>query len=205
MARQLLPSDAELAGLTDLPAVIHWVGLADAVWNQCSSSLGTIPDMRVMAMTPPGTISSVVAGLRLPVLDTAGRPRMDDQGQPLERPLSMVESVQFSLVWRVCRVAYQLPDYDIYAPVAPSPAASAFTGPVSVGTKGPSTARKVKVSSVADQLDDTELEIIERNKLDEAFAHFRARMGSDPLKESEPTPEQVTVLYNKVVVQAGVP
>jgi hypothetical protein len=63
-----------------------------------------------------------------------------------------------------------------------------------VGSKIPPNVRKVKVSQVADQLDDTELEVMDQAVLDVAFNHYRSRMGSEPLKESEPTAEQVTVL-----------
>ena len=54
---------------------------------------------------------------------------------------------------------------------------------------------------VADQLHDTELELMDSAALDEAFLHFKQGMGADPLKEAVPTPEQLTVLHNKVVIQ----
>ena len=34
MARGLLPTDAELAGLTDVDSVLAWVGLSPPIWNQ---------------------------------------------------------------------------------------------------------------------------------------------------------------------------
>ena len=74
-----------------------------------------------------------------------------------------------------------------------------------MGSKIPPNVRKVKVSQVADQLDDTELEVMDQAVLDAAFNHYRSRMGSEPLKESEPTAEQVTVLYSRVVTHNGSP
>ena len=91
-------------------------------------------------------------------------------------------------------------DCHVFAPL-PAPAASQATPsvtPAPVGSKVPSSPRKVKV---ADQLHDTELELMDSAALDEAFLHFKQGMGADPLKEAVPTPEQLTVLHNKVVIQ----
>ena len=67
---------------------------------------------------------------------------------------------------------------------------------VGVGSK------RVKVAQIADQLDDTELELIEKKEVDEAYRTFRELTGSDPPSDSEPTPELLAVMHNKIVVQA---
>ena len=59
---------------------------------------------------------------------------------------------------------------------------------VGVGSK------RVKVAQIADQLDDTELELIEKKEVDEAYRTFRELTGSDPPSDSEPTPEQLTIM-----------
>jgi len=196
MARQILPTETELATLASLNDVRVYAGLPQPVWDMISLSLGTVPSLRVLAMNPSRVIGDTVQGLQIPVLETNGNPRLDSAGNLLHRPLSMVESLQFSLMWRIARQACGLEDYDIFQPPVASPAdASApASAPSSVGSKIPPNVRKVNVSQVADQLDDTELEVMDQAVLDAAFNHYRSRMGSEPLKESEPTAEQVTVL-----------
>ena len=49
--------------------------------------------------------------LRLPQRDAAGLPLPGDP----DRSLSAVESVQFGLIWRVCRLAFNRPDVDMMA------------------------------------------------------------------------------------------
>ena len=207
MPRDLLPTDTELAGLATLEAVRTWVNLDAAVWRAASEALGTVPSMRVLAMSPADSISSVITGLRLPIVHTDGHPVLDAAGQPSVRSFSMVESINIALMWRVCRLAYGLPDYDIWAPpqIPSAPATPVRSGPQPVGSKLPLGTRKVKVSQISDQLDDTELELLGQDALDEAFRTYRTRMGAEPMKEAEPTAEQITVLRSKVVCQGSAP
>ena len=207
MTRQILPTDAELAGLDSLGRVREWTGLDDAVWQVASAAFGQIPSMRVLAMTPADSVLGVIRGLQLALYDTSGQPMLGSDGQPQARSLTMVESLQLSLMWRVCRQAYELPDVDLFAP-EPLPSISAsplVTTPGSVGGKVANGVRKVKVSQIADQLDDTELEMIGPELLDEAFRTYRQRMGAEPMKESEPSPEQITVLHHRVIAQGLAP
>ena len=127
------------------------------------------------------------------------------------RELTVVESIQVGLVWRVARQCFGIPDIDILAPgalqliSAPLPILGGPTGPSPVGSRGSLGIQKVNVSQIADQLDDTELEIATKDQLDEAFSNYRRVMGADPPKESEPSPEQITVFMNKVVTRSGSP
>ena len=65
--------------------------------------------------------------------------------------------------------------------------------------------KKVKVSSHADQLDETEVEMISQEDLESSYRQYRGVTGADPLPEADPTPEQVTVLRNKVVMAKEAP
>ena len=85
--------------------------------------------------------------------------------------------------------------------VSPSAAALA-SSPVGASKTG---AKKIKVNQILDHMDVSELDILPQRHLDEAFQLFRSRMGSDPLKEHEPSPEQIAAMYNKVVVQGDSP
>lgn len=80
--RELLPTDTELAGLVTLDAVRAWVNLDAAVWQAALDALGTVPSMRVLAVSPADSISSMITGLRLPLLEADGQPMLDADGQP---------------------------------------------------------------------------------------------------------------------------
>lgn len=147
--RELLPTDTELAGLVTLDAVRAWVNLDAAVWQAAPDALGTVPSMRVLAVSPADSISSMITGLRLPLLEGDGQPMLDADGQPMWW-------VRVSWLWHLVSSTHAF--CSSYACVW---WASAGGVPVRI--------RKVKVSQILDQLDDTELELLGRDALDEAF------------------------------------
>lgn len=210
MALSVLPTNTELAGMASLNDVVTWTGLNAQLWNLVSRSFGTIPNMRVLAMQPPQSVLAVINGLRIPVLRADGSPEqeLDAAGNRVnvQRGLSMVESVQVALVWRVCRLAYSLPDMDLYAPAQQAAIVTTTVPPTpsAVGSKS-SSSKKIKVSQVMDQMDDTELDLLPQSELDLAFRVYVERMGSEPLKEHEPSPEQITAMFNKVVTLGDAP
>lgn len=80
--------------------------------------------------------------------------------------------------------------------------------PLPVGSSSASKAmgvHQIKVSQIADQLDDTELEVISKGEVDEAYKTFRDVMGAGPPKEAEPSIEQLTVMINRVVTRGAAP
>ena len=209
-------TSTELATLGTLTDVVRWVGINTAIWDLTSRGFGTLPNMRVLACQPPESVLRVINGLRIPILRADGRPEMtqDESGAdvPAHRGLTMVESIQVALVWRVCRQAFQMPDVDLYSPSYLAPASGSMGVSPSAAALAPSPlgasktgAKKIKVNQILDQMDDSELDILPQRQLDEAFQLFRSRMGSDPLKEHEPSPEQITAMYNKVVIQGDSP
>ena len=216
MSLSILPTSTELATLGTLTDVVRWVGSNTAIWDLTSRGFGTLPNMRVLACQPPESVLRVINGLRIPILRADGRPEMtqDESGAdvPAHRGLTMVESIQVALVWRVCRQAFQMPDVDLYSPSYLAPASGSMGASPSAAALAPSPlgasktgAKKIKVNQILDQMDDSELDILPQRQLDEAFQLFRSRMGSDPLKEHEPSPEQITAMYNKVVIQGDSP
>jgi len=68
--------------LVTLGAVRAWVNLDAAVWQAALDALGTVPSMRVLAVSPADSISSMITGLRLPLLEADGQPMLDADGQP---------------------------------------------------------------------------------------------------------------------------
>ena len=206
-----LPTAAELATLDSLDAVVRWVGLPPRTWQQANVALGSFPNLRILSQAPAEGIAAAIESMELAKLGADGNP-IDP---PETRELSMVESIQLVLIWRIARQTYGMEDIDVLAPgvVAnlggASPSALA-TGANAVPLPPGSTLKnlgvqKVKVSQIADQLDETELELVEKSVVDEAFATYRNVMGADPPKESEPSVEQLTVMYNKTVTRGAAP
>ena len=185
MALSLLPTATELAGLDSIDAIRVWSGLPAETWQAFSTAMGTVTSTRLLAATPADIFRSTLRLVRIP---TRG-------GEP--RELGSVECIQLALMWRVSRQAYQLPDVDILAPgsLIPTPAGAAG----SVTTPVASPAKKLKISNFADQLDDTEIEMITKDQLDEAYAQFREVTGADPQPEADPSAEQIAVMRVKIV------
>lgn len=76
------------------------------------------------------------------------------------------------------------------------------------GPSSPSTAaatRKIKLSSVISQIDDTEILLDAEKKILKAFARYEVVYGKgEPPKESEPTTEQITAIRH-LLDQGSVP
>ena len=200
----VLPDPAALVRLTQLSDIVTWANLAQPVWEAFNRKIGSCPTIRILSQAPADVIATAIKDLRIDLLDADGHVVGN-------RELTVVESIQVGLVWRVARQCFGIPDIDILAPgalqliSAPLPILGGPTGPSPVGSRGSLGIQKVKVSQIADQLDDTELEIATKDQLDEAFSNYRRVMGADPPKESEPSPEQITVFMNKVVTRGGSP
>ena len=190
----ILPTDAELARLTDIASIRAWTALPEAVWDAVSATLGTVPNLRIFASVPVEVIRAVGQSVRIPLpLISGARP------DPPDRALSAVEIIQVALMWRIARLAYQLPDVN---PLVEQ-AAGVSTTPVAATTASP--AKKVKVANHADQLDDTELELISTEDLDQCYRNFKEVTGSDPQPEADPSAEQITVMKSKVVIRGESP
>ena len=189
----LLATQAELAGITDLDAVMRFTGLEDAVWTRFLRQLGTPPSVRVLAMVPASVLQRPISGLRVP----SGPPPVDGAEAPT-REASVTETIQMALAWRVARQAIGLEDMGPMLPgctsssaVTPSvsavPAALAATvgGVVPVGATP--TQKVVKMSNVIDQTDDTVIATKTRAEMGIHYENHREVTGSEPLPESEPT------------------
>jgi len=80
------------------------------------------------------------------------------------------------------------------------------SGRCASGSSGNDTfSKEVKISSVLDQTDDTEVEMKSRAELVGYYENHREITGSDPLPEVEPTDIQVVAMEEKVVVRDEAP
>jgi hypothetical protein len=203
MALSLLPTTVELATLDDLDKMVTWVGVDSDVFKCLSASLGTVPNARVLSLTPQDILAKAMKSLRIPP------PAGTTAGTVPDRELSAVEVIQLALLWRVARQAYGLPDVDMLAAVIVASATVLSVASTATGgaTAAPafSTSKKTKVSNVADQSDETEVDLMSQAELDQAYVYHVEVTGADPPPEAEPTPEQITVLRCKVVTRGEAP
>ena len=183
----LLPTDAELATFTDLNDIRTWAGLNDATWNVVNLSMGNVTHIRMLACLPQSVLLAHLSAVRI-------APAVGD-----ERALTAAESIQVGLMWRACRKCCGLPDVD---PLEQQTATTSSPAAAAPSSKAP---KKVKASSVIDQLDDTEISPLSRSELDQCFLNHIEVTGAEPSQEFEPTPEQVAALKDRVETRSEAP
>jgi len=62
--------------------------------------------------------------------------------------------------------------------------------------------KRIKVSSVTDQMDDSEVSLMSRTELDQAPLNHIEMTGAEPADEAEPTGEQISALRDRIVKRA---
>ena len=204
----LLASPAELATLTSLNDVVTFAAVEANLWTLFAKQLGNPPSVRILAMVPASVLQKTILGLRIP----SGAAPADGTPPPTRDP-NVTETIQMALVWRVARQAVGLEDMDPMLPGAESSSAVRATvgaSPPVSGTPGVAAAvptqnqpspKKVKLSNVLDQTDDTEVATKTRAEMGIYFENHREITGADPLPEVEPTDLQVAAMEDKVVMR----
>ena len=182
--------------LKTLDDLRSYCGLDQPAWAATSAALGTVPNVRTLAMLPAGVVTAAIARARLRDAGSGGG------GEETEgtggRELSAVEAVTSAYMWRLARRLLGLPDIDPYGPapvVVPPP--QAVVQPVDRADAPPQ--KKVKVATVLDQSDETEVRQLGQLKIKEMFAEHIRLTGAEPLPEAEPSPEQMSAMLDRVV------
>ena len=194
-ARKMDPTTEELAKIQDIHGVFEWLELAPDIAEALTAAVGAGPTLRPWARVPAERFAKVVAAL------TVG-----------ERPLTPAEEGQAGEVARIARLAL----------AGPTPA----TGTTFLATQGaassqgaalqvlplesimdpsgkPSDPRlaghgapKVKLASVIDQADDSEIRPMTMEAVRALIAAWKrtANDGEDPAEADEATCEQLSAL-----------
>ena len=206
-----LPTDAQLAAITTIAQAIAWVGLDAAAWASVDVALGNVPSLRILGNIPADALRLAVHAARVAVPES-GTPGAPDHVPASQRGLTVVESTQVGLLWRVARRKAEKADAELFL-TTPTPALT--TGPGGVGTgagtgpPAPAAAaagpgndpakRKIKVSSVLDQADEAEVPELNRAEIDGYFKVLEKNKGGPVRPETEPSPEQVSALKVRLV------
>ena len=119
----------------------------------------------------------------------------EDDPQHTDRYLTPVEVGQTEIFYTICRVKCGFPERAVpeAAPDSPPPK----HGATPVGQ------RKVKMSSVADQTDETEIALLDNTTLLQLAMDYEALFGMPPDDDEEASADQLSALKQKV--DAGLP
>ena len=202
MAFSILATPQELATIVDLDTLRAFSGLDDEPWAAVSLCLGTIPNLRVLAMTPVATLQTAIQTARV-------TPPVAGLVQPPDRELSSVEVTQLALTFRGALQKFGLPDTDPLQTVAQAPmqggqdqgqgqgqgqGQNQLQQSILTGQR-----RKVKANTILDQADDGEVTLLPQAKVDESFRQLRAVKGGEPTLDAEPTPDQVSAMTERLI------
>ncbi|CAK0806281.1 unnamed protein product, partial [Prorocentrum cordatum] len=190
------PSASELRGLNNLQDIQNWVGLQPTVWAALQSELGEVAQIREVVLIPPHAWIAGVAAAR--VQDAT--PEGGDPPPP--RPLRGVELGHARGFRRVCRLRLGLPA-DEEGEGSPSGGGGGVAAPGN--PLGPpevvnaSSIRKVKMSTIFDQADDSEIAPWSAQRTRTVMAAFKAANDDeDPEPDEDVTGDQLAALEHRI-------
>ena len=194
----MFPSAAAAGTMGDLEAIKTFYAMDSNVWAAFIARAGDPgSDIRLLASLPP---SAVAAACEVAAL-------------PDGSPLSAIQAAHVGLVYRLAkRILYQEGggNWDQWEDVDPWQAQSPWTGssptptPATL-TGGVSSERKLKLSAVVDQADDSEFTIVEDHLKAKRYQRYIDVMGGPPEEECEPSLEQLSALHRKVFILQSPP
>ena len=218
----LWPTETEQAGLTTLPAVIAFAGVQSSVFEAFSTHMGNIASVRVLGLLPAASLAPAIQQVRVTVPRSGAADAAEgEQGEPTMREVTAVETVNLIYAWRLARRLLGLDDVDPLAPPPPTVTvaqgsvpefreglhrAGGDQGQVARG-EGPSASekqpptKKIKVNNVLDQQDESEIRHLSRDAVRRMFDIHVEVTGDEPLTESEPTADQLSAMYDRVVAR----
>ena len=192
-----LPAHTELAGLNTLTDVRAHVGCGDRLWQSVTDQLGD-----------PGDNILLVAALPQHVLIQACGNAESTPGVGL----TPFQATHVGLVWRICRKIVHMragqpegdfTDLDPWTPSTPSTAVVTSSAPASTGHSVKE--RVLKMSSLVDQADDSELLPPEKSMVDGWINNYIVIMGAAPQEEEEPTESQLAGLHKRACTLGQAP
>ena len=191
----LLPTADEAAGFHDLAAAREWAGVSPAVWAAVEGVIGVGATARIFASLGPERVKSAVGSAEVP-----------GAAEAEARALTVVEKAAVYLLARAVRVRFGLPDIDPDAPVPVlAPLVVDTTAGPGADTQGAKGGRKVKVATVLDPADESEITPITQGEVDDHFAVILRRRGGPAREAAEPTADQIAAMRARVLGHGDAP
>eukprot|EP00435_Cladocopium_sp_Y103_P039809 s2729_g10.t1 len=182
------------AATSTIGAVLAFYGLPGPLWDAFCAAVGDAgEDLRVLASMPAMMLSEAVTAARM----ASGR------------RLTPVEAIQLGMVYRACHLLVHLAtggsqgtwqDPDPWGSTSSPASTSARDGATSMGSSGASQERKMKLSQVADQGDESEFPIMPESAKAGYYTKYAAAVGGMPADSEDPTMEQISAVVRKVKV-----
>ncbi|CAE7256557.1 unnamed protein product [Symbiodinium sp. CCMP2592] len=192
----MFPSVIAMGSMSSLSALRTHYRVPQAVWDALESKLGDFADeIRNLAAIPANIFARSVESMTLA-----------DGSAP-----SVVQATQVGLVWRLARRCMWVEsgrsiddwvDPDPWESLASTTRQATATPSAAVVTD---SERKVKMATILDQSDDSELVVGKNSSKDflQALERYIATMGAPPTEESEPSLEQYLALKRRT--SSGLP
>ena len=171
--------------------VLAFYSVPAAVWEAFCGAVGDPgQDLRVLASMPPQMLAEGVMAART----TGGR------------RLTPVEAIQVGMTYRACHRLVHLMaggsqatwrDPDPWT----TPSSSSSTAPgetTTPGSTGATPERKMKLSQVADQGDESEFLVLPEASKAKYYTKYVAKVGGMPADAEDPTVEQISAIVRKV-------
>ena len=193
----LFPTWDTLSDYTTVTQVIQFFNMDDDAWTAFMNQVGNVrEDVRLLAaLSRP----AVLAGTSVAVL-------------PDGSTLSPLQATQVGLAWRLARRIMaklggiresEFVDVEIWLDNPPGPSESSPRA-TAMGSGTPTTSsvkeKVLKMSSLIDQADDSELLPPSNAELNKWHQNYVAIMGSQPDEAEEPSPNQLAALFKRVYV-----
>ena len=177
------------ATVNDVDGVLAYYGVSAQVWGAFCHAVGDPHnDLRLVANLPSTMVAEAVAQCRM------------ESG----RRYTPIEAIQVGMVFRACNYLTHLAmgapantwvDPNPWATTLPSTGA---TGTTPSSTPPTSPERKMKLSQVADQGDESEFMVLPETKKAAFYARYVAKVGGLPSDAEDASIEQISAVIRKV-------
>ena len=195
----MFPAVAAARAMTSLSDVKDFYQMDPGVWQAFISRAGDPgEDLRLLASLPP------------PAIAAACEVAAASDGTPL----TAIQAAHVGLVYRLSRRILHLREggnWDTWEDTDPWQAAKTPGTPprearaTGGGGSTPTPERKLKLSSILDQGDDSEFQVLPEAMRAKWHQQYLDIMGGPPEEDAEPTGEQISALYRKIYELNGPP
>ena len=210
------PTTAELQGMARLDDVVAWIGCSVALMAGLRVAAGEFTLVREICLIPSAAWNAAVTAIRIvTIAAVAADPDADPpivDVQQVDRPPTALELGHVASLRRVCRLRLGLSAEETSATstaIVPMQGGNAGQG-MNPGPPqgllqlqpGPPVLppRKIKMSSVIDQGDDSEIYCWDPGRVRTTLTAFRtSNNGEDAPPEDEPSVEQFSALDTKIL------
>ena len=198
------PTREEAEAFANTRALSDWVGVAPTIIQAVEAQTGSLSNrIRNLSLLPASIIQAACSMAQVTVPGEGDEP-------DVQRQLSPIEVAQTGLCWRIAK-RLSSPDWDTWVdvdPFAPPPPAPNTPSQIpQTGFAQPPAppAAKIKLSAVLDQHDETEAPVAGESLISKWATNWTAFAQGPPLEEEDPTVDQLSALYHRVVTLKGSP